>query len=210
MRITVFGGTGPTGLLLIDQALTEGHEVVAYARTPSKLPSHRRLTVIEGPLDDAPAIGTAVRGSGAVLSVLGPGTKKTDIPPLITGYRNIVTAMRDHSVERLVAMGTPSITDPADGKDPRVGLMVAGIRTFQPTAYRAIVTIGRTVRESGLQWTIVRLPLLTNGPKTAAVNVRNVGGKGGLLLSRANAAAYFLAQAADSTQIGRAPFITDK
>lgn len=38
MRITVFGGTGPTGLLLIDQALTEGHEVVAYARTPRSCP----------------------------------------------------------------------------------------------------------------------------------------------------------------------------
>ncbi|MDX2695081.1 NAD(P)-dependent oxidoreductase [Streptomyces ipomoeae] len=194
---------------MIDQVLAEGHEVVAYARTPAKLPTHERLTAIRGTLDDSAAIGEAVHGSDAVLSVLGPGTKKADIPPLATGYRNIVAAMHEHGVERLVAMGTPSITDPADGKEPMVGLMVTGIRIFQPTTYRAIVAIGQIIRASGLKWTIVRFPWLTNGPRTASVNVRNVGAGGGLRLSRANAAAYFLEQAADFSQIGRAPFVTD-
>ncbi|MGW1719616.1 NAD(P)-dependent oxidoreductase [Streptomyces sp. NPDC002156] len=210
MRIAVFGGTGPTGLLLINQALAVGHEVVAYARTPAKLPSHQRLTAIQGQLDDASAIGEAVRGSDAVLSVLGPGTNKAEIPPLVSGYRSIIAAMREHGVDRLVALGTPSITDPADRRDLKVGLMVSGIRKFQPVAYDAIVRIGQTVRDSGLKWTIVRVPLLTNGPKTATVNVRAVGDKGGVRLSRTNAAAFLLQQATDSTHIGAAPFITDK
>ncbi|MFJ9706319.1 NAD(P)-dependent oxidoreductase [Streptomyces sp. NPDC101234] len=210
MRMTVFGGTGPTGLLLINQALAEGHEVVAYARTPAKLPIRQGLTAVQGELDNAEAIAEAVRGSDVVLSLLGPGTKKADVPPLITGCRNIVSGMRKHGVERLVAMGTPSITDPADGTDMRIGLMVAGIRTLQPAAYDAIVTNGQIVRESGLKWTIVRFPFLTNGPRTASINVRNVGGKGGLRLSRTNAAAYFLQQATDPSQVGRAPIISDK
>ncbi|GGL41915.1 NAD(P)-dependent oxidoreductase [Nocardia jinanensis] len=210
MRITIFGGTGPTGLLLIDYALAEGHDVVAFARTPSKLPTRERLTAVTGQLDDAAAISEAVRGSDAVLSLLGPSTKADDIPPLITGYRNIVAAMREQQVERLVALGTPSMTDPADRKDFKVGLMVKGIRTFQTAAYDAIVTIGQTVRDSGLKWTLVRVPLLTNGPKTATINVRSIGDKGGVRLSRANAAAFILQQATDSDQIGRAPFISDK
>lgn len=210
MRITVFGGTGPTGLLLIDNALTEGHQVVAFARTPSKLPVHERLTPIAGHLDDTSAISEAVHGSDAVLSLLGPGTKADDIPPLVPGYRNIVAAMRDHSVDRLVALGTPSMRDPYDRKDLGIGLMVRGIRTFQPVAYKAIVNIGQTVRDSGLQWTLVRVPLLTNGPRTATINVRMIGDKGGVRLSRANAATFFLQQAADSAQFGRAPFISDK
>lgn len=210
MRIAVFGGTGPTGLLLIDQALAEGHEVVAYARTPAKLPVHERLTAVQGQLDDAPGIAGAVRGSDAVLSVLGPGTKAADIPPLVTGYRNIVAAMREHGVERLVALGTPSITGLSDGNELKIRLMVNGVRKFQPAAYGAIVHIGQIVRDSGLKWTIVRVPLLTNGPKTATINIREVGDKGGLLLSRSNAAAFFLQQAADSTHVGRTPFITNK
>ncbi|WP_269085789.1 NAD(P)H-binding protein, partial [Mycolicibacter kumamotonensis] len=40
LRISIFGGTGPTGLLVVEQALANGHDVVAFARTPSKLPEH--------------------------------------------------------------------------------------------------------------------------------------------------------------------------
>lgn len=210
MRISIFGGTGPTGLLLVDQALAQGHDVVAFARTPSKLPRHERLSVVEGQLDDAEQISAAVAGSEAVLSLLGPGTKAAEAPPLVTGTRNIVAAMNAHGVRRLVATGTPSMSDPEDGKDWRVGLLVKMISRFQPVAYDAIVTIGRTVRESGLDWTIVRLPFLSNGPRTDRINARQVGEKGGLRLSRANAAAFVLQQATDTTYLHQAPFITDK
>jgi len=210
LRITVFGGTGPTGLLLVQQALTQGHDVVAYARTPSKLPRHERLSVVEGQLDDADKVAAAVAGSEAVLSVLGPGTKAADVPPLVTGTRSIVAAMREHGVRRLVATGTPSINDDADSKDWKIGLLVKLISRFQPVAYDAIVTIGNIVRESRLDWTIVRLPFLSNGPHTDRINARRVGEKGSLRLSRANAAAFVLQQATDTTYLHKAPFITDK
>jgi len=44
----------------------------------------------------------------------------------------------------------------------------------------------------------------------AQINVRNVGQKGSLRLSRANAAAFILAQAASATYLHKAPFISDK
>lgn len=72
MRISVFGGTGPTGLLLVQQALSQGHDVVAFARTPSKLPQHERLSVVEGQLDDPVKISAAIVGTDTVVSVLGP------------------------------------------------------------------------------------------------------------------------------------------
>lgn len=209
MHLTVFGGTGPTGQLLIQQALAEGHDVVAYARSPGKLPHHQRLTAVEGLLDDGPAIAEAVRGSDAVLSVLGPGRDATDVPPLVTGTRAIVAAMKAHGVERLVAIGTPSITDPQDGASLKIRLMVAAIRKFQPVAYAAIVEIGEIVRTSGLQWTVVRVPLLTNGPATGSVRARHIG-SGGIRLARANAAAFLLDQATDPTWVGGAPFISDR
>lgn len=210
MRLTIFGGTGPTGQLLINLALSEGHDVTAYARTPGKLPTHPRLTAIQGTLQDAESISRAVEGSDAVLSLLGPTTKREDIPVLATGYGHVISAMKLHGVTRLVAMGTPSIVDPADGNDFRIKAMVAGIRTFQRPAYDAIVKLGELIRGSGLDWTIVRFPILTNGAQTTTVNARHVGQPGGVTLSRANAAAYFLAQASEAAQIGQAPFVTDK
>ncbi|ETB35007.1 NmrA family transcriptional regulator [Mycobacterium avium subsp. hominissuis 10-5606] len=210
MRISIFGCTGATGLLLVNQALAEDHNLVAFARAPSKLPRHDRLTVVEGQLDDSTKVSAAVAGSDAVLSLLGPGTKVADVPPLVAGTRNIVAAMREHGVRRLVATGTPSISDPADEKDWKVGLLVKLIKTTQPTAYRAIVEIGQIVRASELDWTLVRFPFLSNGPHTGQINARNVGQGGGLRLSRHNAAAFVLQQATDTTYVHRAPFISDR
>lgn len=210
MHLTVFGGTGPTGLLFIEQALEQDHEVVAFARTPSKLPQHPRLSVLSGTLDDAAGISDAVAGSEAVVSLLGPGTNTADIPPLVTGTRNIVAAMHECGVRRLVAVGTPSMSDDADGKDWKIGLLVKLIKRFQRAAYDVIVSIGQLVRESDLDWTIARLPFLTNGPRTARVNARQLGQSGGLRLSRANAAAFLLEQVASTTYLHQAPFVTDK
>lgn len=211
VQLTVFGGTGPTGQLLIERACHDGHDIVAFARTPAKLPAHQRLSVVEGQLVDAAAIAETIDGADAdaVLSVLAPGTTAADIPPLITGYRNIVAAMDRSGVRRLVALGTPSIPHPDDGKDRKVALMVQAIKTFQPTAYDALVTIGAIVSESDLDWTIVRAPLLTNGALTSSINVRLPGVKGGIRLSRANAAGFILGQATDSTYYRKAPYISD-
>jgi putative NADH-flavin reductase len=210
VRISIFGGTGATGLLAVEQALAEGHTVVAFARTPSKLPRHERLSPVEGQLDDVEKVSASVAGSDAVLSLLGPGTKSADVPPLVAGTRNIVAAMSEHGVRRLVATGTPSMSDPADDNDWKVGLLVKLIKTFQPAAYKALVEIGQIVRESELDWTIVRFPFLANGPGTDRVKARYVGQKGGLRLSRANAAAFVLQQATDTTYLHKAPFISDK
>jgi hypothetical protein len=76
-------------------------------------------------------------------------------------------------------------------------------------AYRTMVGIGQIVRASDLDWTIVRVPLRIDGPRTGRTDVGTVGDNAGIRLSRANAAAYFLQQAQDTTRIGQAPLITD-
>jgi putative NADH-flavin reductase len=45
MRLTVFGATGGTGALLVEQALTVGHRVTAVVRRGWPGPHHPRLRV---------------------------------------------------------------------------------------------------------------------------------------------------------------------
>ena len=53
MNITIFGGTGKTGLLVIQKMLDKGHSVTAYARTPSKIFfQHHRLKIVKGELTE--------------------------------------------------------------------------------------------------------------------------------------------------------------
>lgn len=211
MKLTVFGGTGPAGLLLIDRALADGHHVTAFARTPAKLPSDARLKVVEGQLSDHARIASAIVGANAVISLLGPRKpyRATDVPALTDGVRAIVAAMTEHRVRRLIALSTPSTRDPADRKELMLDLSVKLSRRFWPVAYNAFVQMGETVRTSGLDWTLVRVPILTNGPRTEKVNVRVLGDKGAMRLSRANAAAFLLRQTTDTSHIGQAPLISD-
>ncbi len=210
MKITVFGATGDTGKQIVEQALTAGYEVVAYARNTSKLNvSHEHLTVIQGELYDETLIETAVKGADAVLSALGPrgGSKNK---PLTQGMQNIIGAMKKQGVRRLIVTSTLSAKDSKDKPDFRTKVMVNLVKTTMHMAYEDIVNVAETVRASDLEWTIVRLALLTNKPKSGKVKVGYVGtGKVGTKISRADIADFMLKQIEDTKYLREAPAISN-
>ena len=170
-KIAVFGATGDTGRQIVEQALQAGYEVVAYTRNPSKLKiNDKHLTVIQGELDDAGLIETAIKGVDAVLSTLGPrgGSKNK---PITQGIQNIIAAMKKQGVRRLIITSTLSAKDPKDKLTFRTRSMVNLVKTTMHDAYEDIVSVAETVRSSDLDWTIVRLTLLNNRPKSGRVKV---------------------------------------
>src|SRR5512144_1697482 len=138
MRLTVFGGTGAAGRLLVQRALEEGHHVTAFARDPTKLEPRPNLDVVGGAIDDAAAVRRAVTGADAVISLLGPGRDRESIPALVPGTRTIIAAMEDTGVRRLVATSTPSAPDPSDGRDLRITFLVKAVRFSLPWSYNAV------------------------------------------------------------------------
>lgn len=207
MKITVFGGTGPAGRILVRKALDGGHEVCAYARNPGKLSlDHSGLTVVQGELTDAAAITRAVDGSEAVISLLGP-SGRTQGMPVSEGMQRIVDAMREKGVKRLIATATPSAKDPRDRFSLSFSLAVTMVRLMMGTAYSDIVATGDVVRSSGLDWTLVRLPLLGDDETSQPAVAGYVGDPQISLaaLSRHAIADFLLAQLSDRTWVGKAP-----
>lgn len=210
MNLTIFGGTGATGQLLIEQALAAGHQVTAYARTPDKLPgNHPALHTVAGELTDTDAIAGVVRSADAVLSLLGPSNHKTAGTPIADGSRRIIDAMQTHEVRRLVVSATYSAPDPADDPNLLHKTMVASIRRFVPRAYRDIVATAQAVRDSGLDWTLVRVGLLTDGPATAHVAAGHLGHGVGARLTRRNFASFMLDQRTARRWSRQAPAISN-
>jgi len=209
MRIAVFGGTGKAGWMLIQQALDEGHEIVAFARNPGKLTiRHDRLTIIAGELSDETEIERAVGGTNAVVSLLGP-LPASKGQPITAGTKNVLAAMERHGVRRLVVVSTASACDPNDVRDLKFALLVGLMKRIYPAAYDDIVATAAAVRASDRDWTIVRLPLLTNGPKTR-VNAGHLGlGVVGTFLSRANLVEFLLRALQDPRTIRQAPAISN-
>ena len=195
MRIAIFGATGGTGRQLVEQAIGAGNEVIAYVRDASKLErKHDRLTVIQGELSDQDAIERAVSGADAVISVLGPrgGSKGR---PITMGIQNIIAAMERRGVRRLIISSTASARDPDDRPELRFTLMIGLVKLFIHAAYEDIVSTAEAVRRSDLDWTIVRLSLLNDGPRSGIVRAGHMGrGEVGTRISRADIADFMLKQ----------------
>lgn len=209
MQITVFGGSGKTGQLLLKQALERNHQVVAPVRNPDKIKiKHPNLRVMSLNLDDKDAITKAIEGSEAVLSVLGP-VGKDKSKPLTRGVKNIISAMKALGVRRYIQVATPSNVDPADKFDLKVAISRVLIRTVANSAYHEILSYGDLVRESGLDWTLVRVPWLNDG-EVAPVKARYIGsGQVGMSLSRASMTKFMLDELDSGQFIQRAPAISN-
>jgi putative NADH-flavin reductase len=160
MNIVIFGANGPTGRLLTKQALDAGHMVKAITRHPELFHlQNARLNVVRGDVFDLASVEQAIEGQDAVLSTLGVPFSRKPISVYSQGMDHIVKAMNKYGVRRLVCV-TSSATEPQ--YDPDGGFIFEKI--IQPTI---INTIGRTlyedmramekqVKNSNLDWTIVR------------------------------------------------------
>lgn len=210
MRIAIFGATGGTGKQLIEQALEAGYEVVAYARNPSKLDiCHEHLKVIQGELADAALIESAVSGVDVVISALGPrgGSKGR---PVTQGMKNIIVSMKKQGVSRLIVTSTLSAKDPNDRSDFKTQAMVGLVKLTMRDAYEDIVSAAEAVRNSDLDWTIVRLSMLNNNVKSGKVRAGYVGtGEVGTSISRADVAYFMLKQVEDRKFLRQAPAISN-
>lgn len=217
MHVLILGATGACGILLIEEALSASHTVVIFARSPEKLSEEirndTRVTILKGGLDDESALSAAVENVDAVLSALGPKLSHGTYPsgePLTRAYSLIIKAMVVHSVKRLIALGTPSITDPHDKQSLKWSLIVGGIKTLTPTVYSDIIGIGNIIRTEGdaLDWTIVRVPFLSNSSSRDVVAGYVGDGKTGTTLTRAGFATFVLQELAKNEWVKEAPLIT--
>jgi putative NADH-flavin reductase len=163
MRIAIFGANGPTGRLLAEQALTAGHTVTAFTRHADAFPMHHdRLRVRQGDALDLDAVEDAVAGQDTVISTLGTKYSRKEITLYSHGMANILKAMHDHRVQRLLCVSS-SATDP-ETRSHDTGGGVVFEKVLKPfitnvigkTMYADMLRMERLVRDSDLQWTIVR------------------------------------------------------
>jgi putative NADH-flavin reductase len=206
MRIVVFGANGPTGRQLVDQALAAGHKVAAVTRRPDDIPPRDRLTVVGADVTDADAVEAVIAGSDAVLSALGVSFSRKPITVYSLGATNIIAAMHQHAVPRLVIVSSATL-DPAYRPSDSFffnRVMDPLFRTRPGrTLYDDLRRMEALVRVSDLDWTIIRPTWLFN---TAAVTDYQLAENSadGMYTARADLAASMLAQLTDDRFVHKA------
>lgn len=208
MKIAVFGATGGTGIQVVEQALANGYQVIAFARSLDKLKVKDENTIpFEGDIQDSDEVAAALEEVKAVISVLGPTDNRSQFVVSL-GIYNILAGMMQHRVSRLVMSAGAGVHDPGDSPNLINKFFNVLLRTFSKNIYEDMVNAVRIVRESDVDWTIVRVPMLTDGPKTGKIQVAWVGKGMGMRVSRADLAFFMLSQVEDYTYIHQAPAIS--
>ena len=187
MKITLFGASGATGRQIIDQACGAGHDVTAVVRDPSRIPDvHPGLTVVQANVMDPVEIAPVIAGHDAVVSTLGSRDGRAPTTICADGASSIVQAMKAAGVRRLVSVSASGMfTDGDDLFTRLVAKRILGAVLKHPFA--DMRRMEEVVRASGLDWTIVRPPMLTDGRRTGSYRSavdRNV--RGGIRVSRAD------------------------
>jgi putative NADH-flavin reductase len=208
MKLAVFGGTGKTGQHVIQQALDAGHEVVTLARMPSKVTTrHPNLKLIQGDILNIDRVEETIQGVDAVISVLGPSTNKPDFT-ISQGMNYILKAMWKHSVRRIIMSAGAGIREPQDSPnlvDHFFGFLLSVLAKNVVADMQQAVA---KVKASDLDWTVVRVPMLTEVPAQGNLKIGHVGDIGPRI-GRADLATFMLDQVNDKTYVHRLPAISN-
>jgi uncharacterized protein YbjT (DUF2867 family) len=213
MNVTVFGATGAIGSLTVNELISRGHTVTAYARNANKIPATwgGKVRVVIGEMSEAAGIDEAVTGADVVVSALGPSMdRKATGLPLVEGTLHILDAMKRHEVTRYIGHGTPSILDPQEKPTLQTRLIGFMGRTFLRRAYDELLGMTDLIRNSGVDWTIVRFSAPKDGERTGKIRAGFYGkDKIGFPITRADIAAFTATQVDDAAYINRAPAISN-
>ena len=179
MRVVVLGTTGRTGSIVADLALDQGIDVVALVRPEPDPPLDARVAVTVVDLRDQDAIAPELAGADAVVSAIGPVAGVT-VTEVSESTQAVVDAMTRAGVRRIVAAANGKVFTDDE---------VTGEYANVAAEHRRDAAI---LAASGLEWTIVAAPFLTDDPATGDVGTV-VDGKGpGRSLTRADFAAVLL------------------
>ena len=207
MKVIVFGASGGTGRELVKQAIAHGYSVTVFVRNPAKFDiEHPRISIQQGDVADRVAVERAIRGQDEVICALGGSSLLKRDPSLVVGIHNIVLSMEQASVQRLIYLSNDAV------KDARSRMHVFR-RCLVSVLLRNVAADHELnenmIKQSKLDWVIVRPPILTRGERTGSyrsgdhVEPRSLFPR----ISRADVAQFMLKQLSDDTFLHGTPIV---
>ena len=161
--------------------------------------------MLQGNALDASSVEAAVAGHDAVLSALGTrSARRTTL--FSESTHNLISAMNKQGVRRLVCISGIGVGD----SKGHVGFLYD--RIIRPFVVKNIYDNKErqeeAIKQSNLDWVIVRPARLTDEPAKGEYSVYLGGSYTAKTISRADVAAFMLAQLTDDTYVRKTPVIS--
>lgn len=209
--ITIFGANGATGRLTVRQALAAGYDVTAVTRRPEQFPLHdERLTVVGADVTDQIATAQAIEGADVVLSSVGVPFTRAPITTYSKAATTILAGMARHGVKRLAVVSSTAVEPHPHAEG---GFMLNRVmqplisKTIGKTTYSDMRAMEGIVRDSNVDWTIIRPSGLFDADRVSKYHVSD-GQLDGVFTSRADLADLLVRQAAEDRFAGKTIEIT--
>lgn len=209
MKVAVLGASGSTGALVVDALLARGHDVVALSRSaiPARAPASR-FTQKAGDLTDAAFLRQAIAGCDAVISCIGQNRASKSL-----------FAKRVSPADILRRVAAATIAAIGDGPQHFIYLSAFGVgadRAKHALLFRIILRLSAiheayldhdiaeaAIRASGVRWTIVRPPGLTDKDEAVALIDKSDNWSSFEMVSKRSVAAYLVERAEEAGPLGR-------
>jgi putative NADH-flavin reductase len=209
-RVLIIGASKGIGLDTTRQALEAGHHVRAFARSADRINlSSSKLEKMPADALESKDVEAGLNGVDVVIQCLGVGLADLFGPVQLfskaTGV--LVEAMTALGVSRLVCVTGFGAGDsrPSISCLQRIPFQLVFGRAYEDKSLQE-----RLIKESLLEWTIVRPGILTRGPKTRRYKIlvnpsqwRNGN------ISRSDVADFLVRQIDDRTYVGKAPVLVN-
>ncbi|MEY8348231.1 SDR family oxidoreductase [Bacillus cereus] len=206
-KIAIIGANGKAGKYLVTQALKEGYLVRILTRNPQKFKiSYKHLEVVQGDARDISAIHQLLQGCNAVINAVGQPKKESYIFSKVTN--RILKIMEEYRIKRYILISGGSMDVQGDVKSilNKIGAML--FRLFLSDLMKDKYKELQLVRNSDVNWTIVRLPFVIDGEGIGKIK-ESLRDLSGITIQNGDIAPFVIKQIQDEMHIGRCPFISN-
>lgn len=208
--VLIIGASKGIGRCTVDCALERGCSVRAMARGADRIDlEHERLEKFSGDATDAEDVRRALAGVDAVVLAIGMPAGPTRLLRPVTVFSRatevLVDEMEKTGPKRLVAV---TGFGAGESRNAMNAIEELGHHALLGRAYADKSVQEKIVQRSGLDWTIVRPTILTNGPAKGKykVLVDPESWRNGFI-SRADVAEFLVERALDGKNLREAPVL---
>ena len=209
--VVVLGATGRTGRIFVQEAVTRGHTVKALVRNVNaRLDFPTGVKVIQGDATDEISLHQLIEGADVVVSLLGRA-KGSSSDLKVKSTRLSLSVMQRTGVSRFIRLASAPFGVHGEGDDPTGGqkLLAGLVKVFAGAMVRDERKASEDVRNSSVEWTLVRAPILTDAPYPGKYKVGSLGRKSGRRVSRATIARFILDEIENGRHVRESPLVTD-
>jgi putative NADH-flavin reductase len=192
-KIIVFGANGGIGSQVVNMALQQGHEVTAIARNPESIKvKHNHLTIVKGDILQPETFKKYLEGKDVVISAIGQNSlEKTTL--YSQGAKNLVMALGQSGSTRCYFISAAGLSvNPSHNLVVRFATKYV-LQRILKNMFADLLEMETVIKQSDLDWTIVRPPRLTDSISTRPYRFSiDTFLENGLSISRRDVARFML------------------